>query len=114
MNNSTSSSAHDLIPVKMLPVLPSFGQTSDERDPMARIRLFDAGGSWTWYIIEYDPKDHVCYGWVCGIEQEFGTFSLSELISLRGPLGLRVERDLHFEPCPISKLPKHERPSYFE
>ena len=34
---------------------------------------------------------------------EWGYFSLSELQSVKGPFGLGIERDLHFEPKPISK-----------
>jgi len=34
---------------------------------------------------------------------EWGYFSLSELQSVKGPFGLGIERDLHFDPQPISK-----------
>ena len=35
---------------------------------------------------------------------ELGYFTLSELTGLRGPLGLRVERDLSFRPCRLSDV----------
>ena len=44
------------------------------------------------------------FGLVCGMERELGYFSLAELQSVRGPLGLRVERDLYFTPTPMSGL----------
>jgi hypothetical protein len=34
---------------------------------------------------------------------EWGYFSLSELGSVKGPFGLGIERDLYFDPQPISK-----------
>jgi hypothetical protein len=34
---------------------------------------------------------------VVGLEIELGYFSLSELKSVKGPLGLPIERDLHYE-----------------
>jgi hypothetical protein len=34
---------------------------------------------------------------------EWGYFSLSELQSVKGPFGLGIERDLYFDPQPISK-----------
>jgi hypothetical protein len=34
---------------------------------------------------------------------EWGYFSLSELRSVKGPFGLGIERDLYFDPQPISK-----------
>ena len=85
-------------------------------------------GSWTWYVIEgstreksgcgfgencnhrplkeYDPErdDVLFYGYVDGLEREYGYFSLSELESVRGLLGLPVERDMWFEPCRVSSL----------
>ena len=36
---------------------------------------------------------------------------LSELASVRGPLGLAVERDLWFQPGPIDEVLRRERPS---
>jgi Protein of unknown function (DUF2958) len=46
----------------------------------------------------------VLFGYVCGFENEFGYFRLSELEAARGPLGLPIERDPYFEPTPVSKL----------
>ena len=37
------------------------------------------------------------FGWVEGDYPEFGYFMLSDLESVRGCLGLGVERDLHFK-----------------
>lgn len=39
-------------------------------------------------------------------DPELGYFSLSELEKVRGPLGLRVERDLYWEPKPLSEVRK--------
>jgi hypothetical protein len=41
---------------------------------------------------------------VIGFEREWGYFALSELEAAKGPLGLPIERDLHFEPTPISQV----------
>ena len=41
------------------------------------------------------------FGLVIGFEQELGYFSLTELEAARGPLGLPIERDQHFEPKPL-------------
>ena len=37
---------------------------------------------------------------------EWGTFSLAELEEARGPAGLRIERDLYFEPRRVSMIPE--------
>lgn len=59
-------------------------------------KFFDPCSSWTWYATEYDPKQRIFFGLVKGVETELGYFSLDELASVRGKLGLGIERDLSF------------------
>ena len=44
------------------------------------------------------------FGYVIGQFSEAGNFLLSELESLRGPLGLPVERDRHLTPTRLGDL----------
>src|SRR5437762_2820865 len=44
------------------------------------------------------------HGYVCGHEEEWGYFLLSELESVRGPAGLTAVRDLHFKSEPFSHV----------
>ena len=63
-------------------------------------KFFDPCGSWTWYVLEGEQRedgDFLFYGLVDGMEKEWGYFMLSDLESVRGPLGLGIERDMHFE-----------------
>lgn len=69
------------------------GRASD--DVKVRVKFFTPDSNWTWYATEFDGED-TFYGLVDGFEKEMGYFSLSELESVRGPLGLGVERDRHF------------------
>ena len=85
--------------------LPPLGATAKQDDPIAICKFFTPDSSWTWHAMEFDGTD-TFYGFVNGFEGEFGTFSLAELESVRGPLGLPVERDLYFKPTPFSKLPQ--------
>jgi hypothetical protein len=55
----------------------------------------------TWYALEFDEVD-TFFGLIIGFEAEFGYFSLSELQAARGPLGLPIERDVHFQPTRLS------------
>ena len=70
-------------------------------DAEAFLKLFTPDSSWTWYCVEFDPEQRLFFGLVLGMEQELGEFSLDELEAVRGPLGLPIERDLHFEPTPL-------------
>jgi hypothetical protein len=55
----------------------------------------------------YEVVDMVFFGYASIFgdhNDEWGYFSLSEFQSVKGPFGLGIERDLYFEPQPISKV----------
>ncbi|GAG18213.1 unnamed protein product, partial [marine sediment metagenome] len=56
-----------------------------------------------WYILEFDQED-LLFGLVDGFEKELGYISLNELRETTGPLGLPIERDLYWQPVPLSKV----------
>jgi hypothetical protein len=89
---------------KRLPPLYATEATPLE-EKIAQVKFFTPDSSWTWYAVEFDGKD-IFWGLVQGFEEEFGPFSLSELESVRGKLGLPVERDKCFEPTPLKALMK--------
>ncbi len=91
--------------------LPPLYSQEEVQDPMVQVKFFTPDSNWTWYGIEFDGKD-LFFGWVVGFEMELGYFSLRELQSARGPMGLAIERDKWFKPMPLSEVKKlhaHER-----
>ena len=74
----------------------------------ALVKFFTPDSSWTWYASEFDGED-IFFGLVIGHAVELGYFSLSELESVQGPLGLAIERDLHFDPKTLEELREHYR-----
>jgi hypothetical protein len=70
------------------------------------VKFFTPDSSWTWYVLEAgrDGDDWRFFGLVDGHEKELGYFTLSELQSAKGPLGLRIERDLYFDGMQVNKL----------
>lgn len=78
-------------------------ETTPMADKMAVVKFFTPDSNWTWYGVEFDGKD-TFFGLVDGFERECGYFSLSELESIRGPMGLPVERDAYFEPTRLEEL----------
>ena len=75
------------------------GSQSEEKDPLIIAKFFNPTGAGTWYATEYDPDRRVFFGYVSIFgdwNDEWGSFSLDELESYRGPFGLGIERDLHF------------------
>jgi len=70
---------------------------------IAYAKFFTPDSNWTWYATEFDDID-TFFGLVDGFEKELGYFLLSELESIRGPFGLKVERDLYFNPIRLKEL----------
>lgn len=70
-----------------------------EFDFLPVVKLFTPDAGCTWLLTEIDPEDpDIAFG-LCDLGMgcpELGSVSLSELESVRGKLGLPVERDLHF------------------
>ena len=68
-------------------------------DPKPVVKLFTPDAGATWLLTEIDPNDHDHAFGLCDLglgAPELGWVSLQELMTVRGRLGLPVERDLHF------------------
>jgi hypothetical protein len=91
------------IPEELRGKIPPLYATEQQANPTVWVKLFTPDSSWTWYITEFDGED-TCFGYVVGFEAEMGYFLLSDITCARGKLGLPVERDLFFSPCPLSAV----------
>ena len=72
--------------------------TPHEIDFEPVVKLFTPDGAATWLLTELDDDGDTAFG-LCDLGMgfpELGSVSLAELRSIRGKLGLRVERDRHF------------------
>ena len=94
---------------KKLP--PLYSQDGKGGKAIVHCKFFLPSGPWTWWVLEGSPVmedslevDFHFFGLVEGHERELGYFSLSELESVRGPLGLPIERDLYFKPKPLQEI----------
>lgn len=72
-----------------------------EPDFLPVVKLFTPDAGCTWLLTELDPDDpDIAFG-LCDLGlgfPELGSVSITELESVRGKLGLPIERDLHFAP----------------
>ena len=94
-----------LLTKEILKRLPKLYSQEDIEDPIVQVKYFDPCGSFTWYATEFDGED-IFFGKVVSHlcpEGELGYFSLSELKSIKRPMGLVIERDLYFTPKPLSE-----------
>lgn len=100
--------AMELLPGDIRAALPPlYHNEALGMDAIAPVKFFTPDSSWTWYATEFDGDDRF-FGLVSGFEIELGYFSLSELESVRGPLGLPIERDLFFDPVTLRELRDYE------
>lgn len=95
--------AHELIPAHLRAALLANGQAAAlgrrGHDPAPVVKWFTPDANCTWIITELDPDDPgIAFG-LCDLGMgfpELGTVWVDELLTVRGPLGLPVERDLGF------------------
>ncbi len=110
-----------LLPQEVWSTLAPLGSTEDSPDPLVTLKFFTPWTSWTWYATEGsaededgnivpfdDPRvsDVRFFGLVDGQECELGYWLLSELLAVRGPVGLVIERDIYWTATPLSVVRK--------
>jgi len=108
-----------LLPQEIREILPALGaQDGKGGRAIAYLKLFTPDSGFTWWITEGGPitddggnvVDYHLFGLVQGQCKELGYVSLSELEEVRGPMGLPIERDLHWR----SKMLAEIAPEMFE
>ena len=95
---------------KKLP--PLYSQDGKSGKAIAQVKYFSPSSSCNWYILEGESVldesgkevDFRFFGLVDGHDKELGYFSLSELESVRGPMGLPIERDLYWQPKTLEEI----------
>jgi len=100
----------ELLSEELLAQLPTLYAQKNEKDPIIHFKFFTPWTGWTWFVTEgsQEDDDFIFFGYVIGLEAEWGYFSLLELESVRGPGGLTIERDLYFTPKRKSEIPDLE------
>lgn len=99
----------NLLTEEIKKILPPLYSQEQAEDPLATVKFFTPDSSWTWYIVEGSEQEygdwlffakvvsHICP------EGELGYVMLSELVQIRGALGLEAERDLYWTAKPLSQ-----------
>ena len=88
-------------------LIPPLYSQENEKNPTLYVKFFMPDSSWTWYVAEGElDDDFLFFGYVIGVESEWGFFSLRELERGRGGWDLPVERDRWFTPTPWDVIEK--------
>ena len=91
---------------------PLYAQDGKGGKAVAYLKLFTPDSSWTWLITEGssitdeagNEVDFQFFGLVEGQCKELGYVNLSELETMRGPMGLPIERDLWWKPKTLEEI----------
>ena len=82
---------------------PLYAQDGKGGKAIVHVKFFTPDANWTLYSTEFDGED-TFFGLVDGHCKELGYFSLSELQSVKGALGLPIERDLYWQPKTLDQI----------
>ncbi|RKY09404.1 MAG: hypothetical protein DRP56_02680 [Planctomycetota bacterium] len=102
-----------LLPQEIRETLPVIGaQDGKGGRAIAYVKYFTPSSNWTWFALSGEPildgtgkeVEFQFFGLVFGHDKELGYFNLSELEEVRGPMGLPIERDLHFKPKMLAEI----------
>jgi len=80
-------------------------EKKEPKDIKIIAKFFCPWNQWTWFATEYDGED-TFFGYVKGDFDELGYFTLSELKSVKGPFGLKIERDLYLDDITLEEVMK--------
>ena len=96
----------ELIPNELKNNIPSlYEQEGKGSNAIAYVKLFTPDSNYTWFITEYSEEENICFGLITTLEEkELGYFSLDEISNIKGPLGLKVERDISFKSSKLKDL----------
>lgn len=96
-----------LLTKEIMNKLPKLYATESQNVSPVVVKFFTPWTKWTWYALEgqqdLESGDWTFFGLVQGDETELGYFSLSELESIDGPYGLKIERDMYFDNYVVDK-----------
>jgi len=81
---------------KALPELYS-NQEYTANDVKVPLKLFNPMGMGTWYITEMDQETGLMFGWCDLGFPELGYVDMNELETVQLPMGMKIERDIHWD-----------------
>ena len=99
----------ELITKEIAETLPSLYSQEEVADPVCPLKFFTPDANWTWYITEGEKQEDGDWLFFAKVvtpmcpNGEFGYVTLFQLKTVRGALGLPVERDLWWKAKPLSE-----------
>ena len=101
----------ELLTKEIIKRFKEIGSQENEKDPIVIAKFFNPTGAGTWWATEYNEKEKIFFGYVSIFgdhNDEWGSFSLEELQSVKGFGGLGIEKDLY---CGEKRISEFKIPS---
>lgn len=97
----------ELLPKEIERILPRISDQEENNNPTVYAVFQFPSSGWIWFVTEGDAyiDDFCFFGYVVGLESEWGYFCLSELEGV-DINGIRVRREVDHVPRPLSECLK--------
>lgn len=92
----------ELLTKQLLKDLPR-REDINENGPIVYAKLFNPIGSWTWWVLAFNPESRLLYCVVQGEYLEAGDVPIDDLIRVEQMGALGIERSLSFNYKPLSQ-----------
>ena len=106
----------ELLTDELRKILPPLYSQEKNKDPTVHVKFFTPDSAWTWYVTEGSEQEDgfMFFGYVAGLEEEWGYFSLSELREDVVLWAWRLKEIFTLSPVPLAKLKDIEivRPAF--
>jgi|APSaa5957512622_1039677.scaffolds.fasta_scaffold221930_1 hypothetical protein len=74
-------------------------------DPWVAAKFYNPAGPGIWLLMDYNPDTKMAYGFIIGLGYNGpGFISMRELETIRFSDGIKIERDINFEPAELSNF----------
>lgn len=101
----------ELITDELIKGLPKLYSTENIKveDKVLKLRYVALGSTWEWYLVEYNPETKIAFGYVKGLEDEWGYFSLKNFEDINNDKNSKIQivRSKKFKPVKFKDLDKN-------
>ena len=101
----SKNNSMELLPKEIEIKLPKMYETEkiECSKKILHVRYISIFSDWEWYLCEYDRTSKTAFGFVKGMEDEWGYFSIKEIEEINAE-NLRIIRDESFTPRQFGEL----------
>lgn len=93
-----------MIRINYITNLPAISDIRNEKDPICHMRFYCPWNGCTWYVMSYNPKTELFFGYIVKESPSLDFFTLKQLEKIHGPGGERISIDENWKPKKLSEI----------